>query len=99
MGVERNYSVLRAALHRDGRSAPLSRRFTCGIESLYLLEEAGLTLGAAWAGFEEEKYPLPPYGFQTSDRPARSESLHRLRSPGHTLSLRFLKVQILAFEV
>jgi hypothetical protein len=42
------------------------------------VQEAGLAAGPDWTGVEH----LTPTGNRSPDRPARSESLYRLRYPG-----------------
>ena len=43
-----------------------------------LVQEAGWAAGPVWTGDEN----LTPTGIRSPDRPARSESLYRLRYPG-----------------
>jgi hypothetical protein len=54
--------------------------FTPGKDSLPIVLEAGWAPGPVWAGAEN----LAPTGIRPPDRPARSQSLYRLRYPVHT---------------
>ena len=56
-----------------GGSAPHPRCFTPGI--IVIAQEAGWPSGSVWMGVENSVFT----GFQTPDRPARSESLYGLR--------------------
>ena len=49
--------------------------FTPGKDSVPIVQEAGWAPGPVWTGAEN----LAPAGIQTPDRPARSQSLYRLR--------------------
>jgi hypothetical protein len=51
--------------------------FTPGKDPVPIVEEAGWVLGPVWTGAEN----LAPTGIRSPDRPARSQSLHRLRYP------------------
>ena len=53
------------------------RRFTSGKERVPIVYEAGWATGPDWMGAEK----LAPAGIRSSNRPARKESLHRLRYP------------------
>ena len=44
-----------------------------------IVQEAGLTPGRVWTGAEN----LTPTGIRSPDRPARRQSLYRLRYPAH----------------
>ena len=46
---------------------------------LPIVQEAGWALGPVWAGAEN----LASTGIRSPDRPARSQSLYRLRYPAH----------------
>ena len=46
-----------------------------------IVQEAGWAPGPIWAGAEN----LAPTGIRSPDRPARSQSLYRLRYPAHSL--------------
>jgi len=54
-----------------------------------IVQEAGWAPGPVWTGAEN----LAPTGFRSPDRPARSESLHRLSYPGPALNLTYLPSQ------
>jgi hypothetical protein len=49
-----------------------------GMTPVPIVQEAGQAPGPVWMGAEN----LAPSGIRSSDRPARSESLCRLRYPG-----------------
>ena len=51
--------------------------FTPGKDPVPVLQEDGWALGPFWTGAEN----LASTGFRSSDRPSRSQSLHRLRYP------------------
>jgi hypothetical protein len=53
--------------------------YTRGRDPVPIVCEAGWVLGPAWTG---TKSLAPSTGIRSSDRPARSESLFRLRHPG-----------------
>ena len=59
-------------------SAPRSGRFTPGKDPVPIVQEAGWAPGPVWTGSES----LASTGIRSPDRPARSESLYRLRYPG-----------------
>jgi len=61
-----------------GWLTPWPCRFTPGIEPVPIIQEVGWAPGPVWTGSEN----LAPKGIISPDRPARSESLHRLRYPG-----------------
>ena len=52
-----------------------------GKDPVPIVQEAGLASGSVWTGAEN----LAPTGIRSPDRPARSESLYRLRYPGHQI--------------
>jgi hypothetical protein len=54
--------------------------FTPGKDPISIVQEAGWVLGPVWTGAEY----LAPTGIWSPDRPARSQSLYRLRYPAHT---------------
>jgi hypothetical protein len=56
----------------DGQS------LTRGKDPVPIVQEAGWASGPVWTGSEN----LAPTGVRSTDRPARSESLYRLRYPG-----------------
>ena len=58
------------------RHAPAA--FAPGKDPVPIVQEAGWALGPVWTGAEN----LVPTGIRSPDRPARSESLYRLRYPG-----------------
>ena len=54
--------------------------FTPGKDPVPILQEAGWAPRPVWTGAEN----LAPTGFRFPDRPARSQSLYRLRYPAHS---------------
>jgi len=63
--------------------------FTPGKDPVPIVQEAGWAPGPVWTG-AENLAPIgirspPPTGIRPPDRPARSQSLYRLRYPAHTL--------------
>jgi len=61
-----------------GQRHPPPSRFTPGKDPVRILQEAGWVPELVWTGTEN----LVPTGIRSPDRPARSESLYRLRYPG-----------------
>jgi len=61
-----------------GWSTPRPCPFTPGNDPTPIVQEVGWAPGPIWTGSEK----LAPSGIKSPDRPARSESLHRLRYPG-----------------
>jgi len=53
--------------------------FTPGKDPVPTVQEAGWAPGPVWTGAEN----LTPTGIRSPDRPARSQSLYRLRYPAH----------------
>jgi hypothetical protein len=53
-------------------------RFTPGKDPVSIVQEDGWAPRLLWTGAEN----LAPNGIRSPDRPARSESLYRLRYPG-----------------
>jgi len=53
--------------------------FTPGKDPVPIVQEAGWTPGLVWTGAEN----LAPTGIGSPNRPARSQSLYRLRYPAH----------------
>jgi len=53
--------------------------FTPGKDAVPIAQEAGWAPGPVWTGAEN----LAPTGIRSPDRPARSQSLYRLRYPAH----------------
>ena len=53
--------------------------FTPGKDLVHIVQEAGWVPGPVWTGAEN----LAPTGIRSPDRPARSQSLYRLRYPAH----------------
>ena len=51
--------------------------FTPGKDPVRIVQEAGWAAGPVWTGAEN----LAPTGIRSPDRPARSQSLYRLRYP------------------
>jgi hypothetical protein len=60
----------------SGKARPL---FTPRKDPIPIVQEAGWAPGPVWTGAEN----LVPTGIRSPDRPARSQSLYRLRSPAH----------------
>jgi hypothetical protein len=69
---------LTSALDRGGWLTSRSGRFTPGNDPVHTVQEAGLASGIVLTG---TKNPATT-GIQSADRPARSESLYRLRHIG-----------------
>ena len=64
--------------------------FTLGKDAVPIVQEAGWAPGPVWTGAEN----LAPTGIRSPDRPARSQSLYRLRYPAYKVSpygLQYLK--------
>jgi len=55
--------------------------FTPGKDPVPIVQEAGWAPGPVWTGGEG----LAPTGIRSLDRPARSQSLYRLRYPSHLI--------------
>jgi hypothetical protein len=53
--------------------------FTLGKDPVPIVQEAGWAPGPDWTGTEN----LAPTGIRSPDRPARSQSLYRLRYPAY----------------
>ena len=53
-----------------------------------IVQEAGWTPGPVWTGAEN----LVPTGIRSPDRPARSQSLYRLRYPAHRVTIVLRKI-------
>jgi hypothetical protein len=70
---------LTLALDEGGWSTSLPGRFTPGKETRYPLYRR---LGGPQGRSERLPKISPPTGIRSPDRPARSESLYRLRYPG-----------------
>jgi len=66
-----------SALDGGGYSTPRSGRFNPGKDVLSIVWEAGWTPRPLWTGAEN----LTSTGIRSPDRPAHSESLHRMRHP------------------
>ena len=60
---------------RPGRSLPP------GKDQVPIVQEAAWAPGPVWTGADK----LAPTGIRSPDRPARSQSLYRLRYPAHAL--------------
>jgi hypothetical protein len=63
---------------RDGWSTPRPGRFTPGKDPVPILQEAGWALGPVWTGAENIAFTR----IRSTDSPAHSESLYRLRYRG-----------------
>ena len=63
------------ALDGGGWSTPRPGRFTPGKDSVPIVQEAEWAPGLVWTDAEN----LAHAGIRSTDRPARSESLYRLR--------------------
>jgi hypothetical protein len=59
-------------------------------EPVPIVQEAGWAPGPVWTSAEN----LAPTAIRSPDRPARSESLYRLRYPGHIKCYVFIKIQL-----
>jgi hypothetical protein len=59
---------------RHAPAAPYS-----GKDTVTIVQEAGWASGAVWTGAEN----IAPTGIRSPDRPARRQSLYRLRCPAH----------------
>ena len=68
----------------SGWSTPRPGRFTPGKDPIPIVQEAGWAPRPVWTRAEN----LAPTGIRSPDRPARSESLYRLRHPGGTERVR-----------
>ena len=66
---------------RMGRGVSVTPRplFTPGKNPVPIVQEAGWVPGPVWTGAEN----LAPTGIRSPDRPARNQSLFRLRYPAH----------------
>ena len=62
---------------RGQRHVPAA--FNPGKDPVHIVQEAGWVPGPVWTGAEN----LAPTGIRSPDRPARSQSLNRLRYPAH----------------
>ena len=73
--------------------------FTPGKEQVPIVQEAGWISGLVWTGAEN----LAPTVIRSPDRPARRQSLYRLRYPAHTtqniLSENFVRHTFVCFEL
>ena len=63
--------------------------FTPGKDPVPIVQEAGWAPGLVWAGAEN----LAPTGIRSPDRPARSQSLYRLRHPAHKVTNKQLYIK------
>jgi len=70
---------LTSVLDGSGWSTPHPSRLTPAKSLVPIVLEAGWAPGLVWTGAEN----LAPAGIRSSDRPACSESLYRIRSPGY----------------
>ena len=70
---------LTSALDGGGWLTPCSGRFTLKNDPTSIVKEAEWAPGSVWAGAENL---APITGIRFPDRPAHSESLHRLSYPG-----------------
>jgi len=62
--------------------------FTLEKDPVPIVQEAGWAPGPVWTGAEN----LAPTGIQSPDRPARSQSLYRLRYPAHWIFMAWSKL-------
>jgi len=62
--------------------------FTPGKDPVPIVQEAGWALGPVWTGAEN----LASIGIRSPDRPARSQSLYRLRYPAHFIWSSMIKL-------
>ena len=58
--------------------------FTSGKDPVPIVQEAGWAPGPVWTGVEN----LAPTGIRSPERPARSQSLYRLRYPGPSAAVK-----------
>jgi hypothetical protein len=78
-----------------GWLAPRPRRFTPERDPIPIVQEVGWAPGPVWTAAEN----LAPTRIRSPDRPARSESLYRLRYPGpQLLVVKPQKLNINLFE-
>ena len=66
-------------------SPPRPGSFTPGIDPVPIVQDTGWAPGPVWTGAEN----LASTGIRSPDRPARSESLYRLRYSGPDVTLIF----------
>ena len=60
--------------------------FTPGKDPVPIVQEAGWAPGPVWTRAEN----LAPTGIRSPDRPARSQSLYRLRYPAHIVNIQYI---------
>jgi hypothetical protein len=72
-------------------SVTLLLLFTRGKDPVPIVQEAEWAPGPVWTGAEN----VAPTGIQSPDRPARSQSLYRLRYPAHKPTYDILKNYVL----
>ena len=69
----------------EGSASRPGRFFAPGKDTVPIVLEAGWAPGPVWTGAEN----IAPTGIRSPDRPARSQSLYRLRYPAHLLIMYF----------
>jgi hypothetical protein len=69
--------------------------FAPGKNPVPIVQEAGWAPGPVWTGAET----LAPTGIRSLDRPARSQSLYRLRYPAHCEDRMNCKLIIMQFNI
>ena len=67
-----------SALYGVGGQRHTPAAFTPEKDPVFIVQVAGWAPGPIWTGMEN----FAPTGIRSPDRPAHSESLHRLRYPG-----------------
>jgi hypothetical protein len=82
---------------RSGWGVSVTSRplFTPGKDPVPIVQEAGWAPGTVWTGAEN----LAPIGIRSPDRPARSQSLYRLRYPVHIEYLWSLNIMTYSYVV
>jgi hypothetical protein len=80
---QRHYKGMRGQHHAQAALYPVSITprplFTLRKVPVPIVQEAGWAPGPVWTGAEN----LAPTGIRSPDRPARTQSLYRLRYPAH----------------
>ena len=89
-------SALRWQWAINATPRPLSSRKT---NKVPILEEAGRSPGPAWTNMEKRKCLTTTGGLRTPDRPARCESLDRLRYMIQIINNIFVQLHLLGCEV
>jgi hypothetical protein len=66
----------------EGPASRPGRTLPPGKDPVPIVHEAGWATGPVWTGAES----LAPTGIRSPDRPARRQSLYRLRYPAHEIA-------------